>query len=175
MQKVESYAEEYANELRELRKKVSDDFRAVGVNNELGKDPDLGAYGVVGYVNTRHIDLVENLFRKDDDESVMLIHAMMGITGEAGELTDAIKKHLFYGKDLDLENIMEEAGDLLFYITALLKLLGFNLTHAQACNHAKLSQRYPSGSFSTAQAVARADKAEPAVPSVHIGVGSQPK
>jgi NTP pyrophosphatase (non-canonical NTP hydrolase) len=49
-----------------------------------------------------------------------LEHAYLGIIGEIGELTDTIKKHEIYGKELDQENIREELGDLRFYLQMLI-------------------------------------------------------
>lgn len=35
-----------------------------------------------------------------------------GVSGEAGELLDAVKKSVVYKKPLDRENVVEELGDL---------------------------------------------------------------
>ena len=43
-------------------------------------------------------------------------HALRGIVTEVGELVDAYKKHLYYGKELDVVNIKEEIGDCFWYI-----------------------------------------------------------
>lgn len=43
-------------------------------------------------------------------------HAKLGIITEVGEIADAYKKHLIYGKPLDVTNIMEEIGDLAWYV-----------------------------------------------------------
>lgn len=42
------------------------------------------------------------------------LHMAIGISGEAGELLDAIKKATIYRKPLDIANVREECGDLLF-------------------------------------------------------------
>ena len=42
-----------------------------------------------------------------------LMHAALGLSGEAGEFADAIKKHLVYGRELDRENAIEELGETL--------------------------------------------------------------
>jgi len=44
-----------------------------------------------------------------------LLHGAIGISGEAGELLDAVKKHVFYGKPLDVNNVKEEISDVLWY------------------------------------------------------------
>lgn len=110
-------------------------------------------------VHEAHNRLVNALFRRDPNAQDMLVHATMGISGEAGELLDAVKKHWAYDKKLDIENVLEECGDLLFYIKALLFQFGLTITDAEAFNHSKLSKRYSSGTFSTTEAQTRADKA----------------
>lgn len=53
-----------------------------------------------------------------------LIHMGMGVTGEMGELIDATKKVLIYGKAMDKTNIMEEIGDCLWYVANMLQEIG---------------------------------------------------
>lgn len=97
-------------------------------------------------------------------QRIDLIHAVFGVAGEAGELCDPVKKSMFYGKPLDVENIKEEAGDLLWYIAGpLCRALGCTLEELAAANVAKLRKRYPE-KYSDAAAVARADKAEVGAP-----------
>lgn len=86
------------------------------------------------------------------------LHMAVGISGEAGELLDAIKKAVIYRKPLDTANVKEECGDLLFYITGMLSSIGSNLDEVIAENAAKLSLRYASRSYSNAAAIARNDK-----------------
>jgi NTP pyrophosphatase (non-canonical NTP hydrolase) len=86
-----------------------------------------------------------------------LLHLAVGVAGEAGELLDAIKKHAIYGKPLDVENVIEELGDLQFYITGMIDALGLTDHGIQAANVAKLTKRYPAG-YSNKDAIARADK-----------------
>lgn len=49
------------------------------------------------------------------------LHMFFGIVTEFGELMGAFKKHLIYEKKLDLENVKEEVGDILFYFVNLVK------------------------------------------------------
>ncbi len=102
--------------------------------------------------------MVQRLFVKPDDHTGRLVHASMGVAGEAGELVDAVKKHWVYGKPLDKENILEECGDTLFYLVAMLHECGFSLMDAMEANQAKLAKRYPDG-WSEQAAIERKDKA----------------
>jgi NTP pyrophosphatase (non-canonical NTP hydrolase) len=49
-----------------------------------------------------------------------MIHMAMGVTGEFGELIDAVKKVCVYGKPYDHVNAIEEVGDVLWYIANML-------------------------------------------------------
>ena len=94
-----------------------------------------------------------------DATKAELLHAAVGVSGEAGELLDAIKKHVIYGKPLDYDNVVEESGDILYYLVALLSLAAPELTleDVMEANRAKLSKRYPDG-YSDKNAINRKDK-----------------
>lgn len=88
-----------------------------------------------------------------------LLHMAVGVAGEAGELLDAIKKHTIYQKPLDLENVEEELGDLMFYMTGIMNTLDIpNLDYITTKNTRKLTKRYSTGKYSNEQAQDRADK-----------------
>ncbi len=72
-----------------------------------------------------------------------VMHAMLGLVSEIGELADAIKKHLIYDKQLDLVNLVEESGDLDWYRALLADALGVGFEAAWEKNIAKLRARYP--------------------------------
>lgn len=86
------------------------------------------------------------------------LHMVVGISGEAGELLDAIKKHTVYQKPLDIVNVVEELGDIEFYMEGLRQGLGITRDAVLAANVYKLSKRYPNKAFSTQAAITRADK-----------------
>lgn len=74
-----------------------------------------------------------------------LANAGLGLTGEAGEVADLLKKHLFQGHDLPRERIIEELGDLMWYVALTANLLGMSLGEIMQVNVDKLWQRYPEG------------------------------
>lgn len=94
-------------------------------------------------------------------EKAKLLHIGLAIASEAGEIADAIKKHCIYGKPLDRDNVIEELGDQEFFLHALRETLKITREETLQGNIAKLSKRYASGSYSNAQAIERADKAQP--------------
>ena len=114
-----------------------------------------------------HFALVQNLFKTGKDilptiteDKLSILHAAIGISGESGELLDAVKKYVMYNKTLDVDNVIEELGDLYFYMEALEQSLGLSKEAILQHNIDKLSVRYSSGSYSDAQAQTRADKEE---------------
>lgn len=75
-----------------------------------------------------------------------LLNYALGL-GEAGELQNVVKKMVFHGHDKKEAQgmILDEAGDVLWYITMLLEVVGLKLEDAARHNVNKLRQRYPEG------------------------------
>lgn len=86
-----------------------------------------------------------------------LIYAGIGMSGEAGEILDTLKKSMMYGKELNKENLKEECGDLLWYMAVMLSELGISFEDVMQYNIDKLAKRYPNG-FTESDALARKDK-----------------
>ena len=91
-------------------------------------------------------------------EDAHLLHMVVGVSGEAGELLDAVKKAVIYRKPLDLENVIEELGDLEFYMEGLRQGLGITRQETIDANVEKLSKRYEGLRYSDKSAQLRADK-----------------
>lgn len=72
-----------------------------------------------------------------------MLHAVIGLTGEVGELASAIEKFAYYKQDLDKGNLIEEIGDCLWYLAELCESLNITLESAMLGNIAKLKSRYP--------------------------------
>jgi NTP pyrophosphatase (non-canonical NTP hydrolase) len=70
------------------------------------------------------------------------MHMVLGITSEAGELAGVYKDSLAYGKELDDIHIVEELGDLLYFIQGLCNVNGWSLETVLDRNVAKLTARY---------------------------------
>lgn len=87
-----------------------------------------------------------------------LLHITPCVASEAGELFDAVKKHVIYGKPLDRENVVEELGDLEFYLEAIRQALSITREETLAANIAKLSKRYEGLKYTDQAAQQRADK-----------------
>lgn len=83
-----------------------------------------------------------------------LLHASIGLCGEAGEFADCIKKHWAYGQELDRENAIEELGDMLWYVALACNALDVDMAEVAARN---ISKRYPAR-YQNDLAAFRADK-----------------
>lgn len=78
----------------------------------------------------------------------VLCSLAMGVAGEAGEVSEVVKKHLFHGKYTEEEfdeKLKSELGDVLWYLTRLADERGWSLEDLFASNVKKLSARYPQG------------------------------
>lgn len=74
-----------------------------------------------------------------------LNNAALGLTGEAGEVADLIKKHIFHGHELDQNKIVNELGDILWYVCQAADALQVSLETIAKANITKLRHRYPEG------------------------------
>lgn len=83
-----------------------------------------------------------------------ILHGAVGCVTESAELLDAIKKSLFYGKPLDLVNIQEELGDLLYYTFLTIDACGGDFEQIIVTNRNKLAARY-GDKFSAESALTR--------------------
>lgn len=92
-----------------------------------------------------------------DGPTLDLLHSAIGVAGEVGELVDAVKKAVFYRQRLDEDNVIEEIGDILFYLQAMANTIGFSLGDCMDANTDKLNVRYPDG-YSDEHAKTRFDK-----------------
>lgn len=80
-------------------------------------------------------------FTKGERDAEFL--AAMGLCGEAGEVSEHVKKHLLHGKDLDLGLVKEELGDVLWYFFHALNVFGFTFEEVAEMNVRKLCDRHP--------------------------------
>lgn len=69
----------------------------------------------------------------------------LGLVGEAGEVAELIKKHLFHGHPIDKAAVTKELGDVLWYVARLAAALGISLGDVATLNIDKLQRRYPNG------------------------------
>lgn len=77
-----------------------------------------------------------------------LLTAGVGLTAEAGEFDEIVKKMIFQGKPLDEANhlhLKKELGDLMFYVMVACIALGVTGDEIIEMNKDKLTGRYKAG------------------------------
>ena len=101
-------------------------------------------------------DFVQLLSRMNELEAThdadvpRLLTAALGMSAEAGEFTEVVKKIFLQGKPYNEENIFHmkrELGDLCWYLAQACMALDTNFEEVLQMNYEKLSARYPEGSF----------------------------
>ncbi|WP_367357623.1 nucleoside triphosphate pyrophosphohydrolase family protein [Mesotoga sp.] len=83
-----------------------------------------------------------------------LTNAALGLTGEAGEVAEIVKKAMFQGHSLNRDKIAEELGDVMFYVAYMVDTIGMTLDQIMSQNVTKRRNRYPDG-FSVQKSVNR--------------------
>ena len=89
--------------------------------------------------------LVEKTRRSDLSIEEQMKNASMGLTGEAGEVVDIIKKYAYQGHELEIEELIDELGDVIYYLCWLCILLQIDFSEICFNNMNKLTKRYPNG------------------------------
>lgn len=82
-----------------------------------------------------------------------------GMCGEAGECIDILKKFEFQGHTLDTNKLLDELGDVLWYVAETATGLGYTLNDVAYHNISKLENRYPKG-FSAENSIHRPEYEE---------------
>lgn len=75
-----------------------------------------------------------------------LLLGAMGLNGEAGEVSEIIKKHTWHkDKPLNLHDLALELGDVCWYVAYLANVLDIDFETILQMNVNKLEDRYPNG------------------------------
>ena len=80
-----------------------------------------------------------------------LLTGSVGMSAEAGEFTEIVKKIIFQGKPFNEDNIFHmkrELSDIMFYVQTACLALGTTVDEVIEMNIEKLESRYPGGKFS---------------------------
>ena len=142
----------YAN----LEEIIADCERAGFTSYHLNSDEE-GYYVTsagIGITAGEYQRKAEHFIRHELTREQKLSNAAMGLCGEAGEVCDLLKKHLYQGHKLDMDKVREELGDVAWYIAFVATALNIPLTDVLCGNIDKLSRRYPEG-FSEERSINR--------------------
>ena len=96
--------------------------------------------------------LIERLteLKAQGSDVSLLMTAAFGMSAEAGEFTEVVKKIFLQGKPYNEDNIFHmkrELGDLCWYLAQACMALDITFEEVLEMNYEKLSARYPEGSF----------------------------
>ncbi len=86
----------------------------------------------------------------------VLLNGVMGLCGESGEVIDILKKHLSQGHELNRDKMIEELGDVAWYLAETAYALDVDLDTVLRKNLDKLKKRYPEG-FSVTDSINRSE------------------
>lgn len=79
--------------------------------------------------------------KKFPDTETELSYGVIGLAGEVGEVAERIKKAVYHDKGFGIE-VIDELGDVLWYVAFLCKAYGVNLQDVAESNLAKLHARH---------------------------------
>ena len=103
--------------------------------------------------SSNYADLISRLSQlevESDADVPRLLTAALGMTAEAGEFTEVVKKIFLQGKPYNEENafhMKRELGDICWYLSQAFMALDTNFEEILKMNYEKLSARYPEGTF----------------------------
>ena len=98
--------------------------------------------------------LAMTTLNKEIPHDQLIVNAALGLSGEVGEVNDLLKKHMFQGHPLDKEQLINELGDIAWYLAEAAEALDINLEDILTRNIEKLKRRYPDG-FSKEKSINR--------------------
>lgn len=96
-----------------------------------------------GLAFTTYNDFVKSM--KVFPEKYAIVYPALGMIGEAGEVSEKVKKWLRGDRELDKADLAKEIGDVLWYCTALADDLGYTIEDIAQMNIQKLSDRRDRG------------------------------
>lgn len=79
----------------------------------------------------------------------------IGLGGEAGEVQELLKHHIYAGEPIDKMLLAKELGDVFWYLCAIAETMGIEMTDVAELNMAKLNHRYHNGKYSDNEAQER--------------------
>lgn len=86
---------------------------------------------------------IHMLPEKTRQENIDLIHGIIGLATEAGELLEWLYQALYIRGETALYNVGEELGDSMWYISLILGSLDLDQSRVLQVNKSKLESRYP--------------------------------
>jgi NTP pyrophosphatase (non-canonical NTP hydrolase) len=115
---------------------------------------------ITRYLNNMDLNTYQSLAMRTNGtktQNEILSNAALGLTGEAGEFADTVKKILHHGHPFDdtaRAHMSKEIGDVMWYVAQAATSIGKTLGEIAEENIDKLRRRYPEG-FSSERSINR--------------------
>ena len=77
-----------------------------------------------------------------EDVKDQIIDALLGMSGEVGEIHEDFKKHYSRGKVIERDDLIKEIGDVLWYLAEMCDAHSIELEECAVRNIAKLKARH---------------------------------
>ena len=90
-------------------------------------------------------EVIEKIQNKSEIDAPRILTAALGLSSEAGEFTEIVKKIFLQGKPADKDNVFHmkrELGDIIWYWTTACASLGLEPYEVISENQKKLEARY---------------------------------
>ena len=101
----------------------------------------------------------EECYTVPNDSLIRIMHGIIGVMTESGEMLEILRDALFESKELDIVNLQEENGDCMWYQALMHDVMGKTFEQTQKQNIDKLQKkknaRYKGGKFSENEAINR--------------------
>lgn len=94
----------------------------------------------------------------EDGQKDMVLNGVLGLAGESGECCDIVKKNRFQGHELNREHLIEELGDVLWYIAETASGLSVSMEEVAQYNLDKLHKRYHGNHFNKEDSIHRTEE-----------------
>lgn len=98
-----------------------------------------------GRATERILRAIEKASKESGIDVGGVLNACLGLSGEAGETLDMVKKWVFHEKELDIDHLKKEIGDVMWYVAMICHSFNFDLDEILQMNVDKLKARYPEG------------------------------
>lgn len=94
------------------------------------------------------------------DKNVRILHSVLGMASEVGEIITCFMEAMSEGNELDVVNFKEELSDIQWYTSVGLDALDSSLEEVWHLNIEKLKKRYPGQKFTEEAAINRDTNSE---------------
>ena len=94
------------------------------------------------------------------NEKEKFIYLVTGLIEESGEVMELMRRNLYKSETIKRHDMLEEIGDVLFFLTAIASEFNINYNEVKEFNIDKLNKRFPKGFWTKEDAIKKVDHDE---------------